>query len=184
MPGMLEETKEGALRVKKIVSYLRNFTRPQDVQLKKINLNTCIESALNIVWNELKYNCEVIKDYGDLPDIMGREQEIVQVFINLLVNAAQAIEEKGVITIRTYKKDGKVFAEVEDTGKGMTEDVLRRIFDPFFTTKEVGKGTGLGLSIVHRIMQDHNGDIHVYSTPGKGTEFIIEFPVVEEGGKR
>ncbi|MDH4028566.1 MAG: ATP-binding protein, partial [Nitrospirota bacterium] len=134
---------------------------------------------LNIVWNELKYKTTVKKEYGDIPMTKCYPQQLNQVFMNLLVNAAQAIEKQGEITIRTSNGDGSIYVAVSDTGSGIPADKLGRIFEPFFTTKEVGKGTGLGLSITYDIVKKHNGEIMVDSEVGKGTTFTIRIPVVE-----
>jgi two-component system NtrC family sensor kinase len=144
------------------------------------DVNDCIDSALNIVWNELKYKTTVKKEYGALPQTRCYPQQLNQVFMNLLVNAAHAIDKQGVITLRTWHQDGSVFASVSDTGMGISDNNLSRIFEPFFTTKAVGKGTGLGLSITYDIVKKHKGDITVLSEPGKGSTFTVKIPVVPE----
>jgi signal transduction histidine kinase len=143
------------------------------------NLNDGIESTLKIVWNELKYKAEVIKELGSLPDMLCYPQQLNQVWMNLLVNAAQAIPEKGTIMIRSHATDGAVVVEVEDTGQGIPPEHLEKIFDPFFTTKPVGKGTGLGLSVSYGIVQKHGGMIEVESRVGHGTLFRVRLPVSE-----
>jgi two-component system NtrC family sensor kinase len=179
--ALIEESLEGAERVKKIVQNLKSFSRVDEAELKMADINECIESTLNIVWNELKYKAEVKKEYGDIPLTKCYPQQLNQVFMNLLVNSAQAIEKQGEIRIKTWNGDGKVKITIEDTGSGIPEDKLGRIFEPFFTTKPVGKGTGLGLSISYDIVKKHNGDIQVESEVGKGTKFTITIPVVEDG---
>jgi len=144
------------------------------------DINECIESTLNIVWNELKYKAKVYKEYGELPMTKCFPQQLNQVFMNLLVNAAQAIEKQGEIRIRTWNGDGNIYVSISDTGSGIPEDKINRIFEPFFTTKPVGKGTGLGLSITYDIVKKHNGDIKVESEVGRGTTFTITIPVVED----
>lgn len=126
--------------------------------------------------NEIKYKAKVIKEYGNLPDVECLPSQLNQVFMNLLVNAAHAIEERGTITIRTGTSDTEVWVEITDTGKGIPPENLKRIFDPFFTTKPVGKGTGLGLSLAYNIVQKHHGRIEVESHVGKGTTFRIVLP--------
>jgi two-component system NtrC family sensor kinase len=136
-----------------------------------------MESTLNIVWNELKYKASVVKKYGLIPHIECYPQQLNQVFMNLLVNAAQAIEDKGEIRIRTYQQGDNVLVEVTDNGTGIPEESLKHIFEPFFTTKKVGKGTGLGLSVVYGIIQKHRGEIEVESVTGKGSTFRVILPI-------
>ena len=140
-------------------------------------MNALIESVLNIVWNEIKYKAGLKKELGQLPPIECNGQQIVQVVMNLMMNAGQAIESSGVITVRTYVKNDSAYIEVEDTGKGIPEEVVGKIYDPFFTTKEVGKGTGLGLSISYDIIKKHQGTIQVDSKVGQGTKFTVTLPV-------
>jgi signal transduction histidine kinase len=146
--------------------------RPQEV-----DLNAELESTLRMVWNELKYKCEVIRDMEPLPLISCYPTQIAQVFTNLLVNASQAIENQGQIRIRTRHQGGEVIVAISDTGKGMTPETLSRLFNPFFTTKPRGQGTGLGLSISRDIIHRHGGRIEVDSTPGQGSTFTIYLPV-------
>ena len=176
---LIKESLDGAGRVKTIVQDLKSFSRVDESMHKQADINECIESTLNIVWNELKYKTTVKKEYGDIPMTKCYPQQLNQVFMNLLVNAAQAIEKQGEITIRTSNGDGSIYVAVSDTGSGIPADKLGRIFEPFFTTKEVGKGTGLGLSITYDIVKKHNGEIMVDSEVGKGTTFTIRIPVVE-----
>jgi PAS domain S-box-containing protein len=171
--NVINESFEGMARVSKIVSDLKDFAHVDKAELEHADLNKGIESTLNIVWNELKYKARVIKDLGKIPLVKCYPQRINQVFMNILVNAAQAIEDKGEIRITTRADNGHVDIRISDTGKGIPPDVLPKIFDPFFTTKEVGKGTGLGLSMAYNIIQKHKGTIDVESEVGKGTTFII-----------
>ena len=177
LPKVIAESKDGVGRISKIVQNLKNFSHMGSETMTAANINSCIDLTLNIVWHELKYKAEVIKEYGDIPDIACFPQQISQVFMNLLINAAHAIETKGKISIKTYSRGNFVFAQISDTGCGMTEEVKQRIFEPFFTTKPVGQGTGLGLSIIHDIIQKHKGNISVESQPGKGTTFTIALPL-------
>jgi two-component system NtrC family sensor kinase len=176
---LIKESLEGADRVKTIVQNLKTFSRVDEAEYKHADINECIESTLNIVWNELKYKSTVEKNYEELPLTKCYPQQLNQVFMNLLVNAAQAIEKQGVIKIKTWNVDGLICISISDTGIGIPEDKISKIFEPFFTTKEIGKGTGLGLSIAYDIMKKHNGDINVDSEVGKGTIFNIKIPVVE-----
>jgi len=146
---------------------------------KEANINECIESTINIVWNELKYKATVKKEYGAIREIKCYPQELNQVFLNLLINASQAIKKQGEITIKTWEEEDSVFISVSDTGYGIKKEYINRIFEPFFTTKDVGKGTGLGLSICYDIIKKHNGEITVESTPGEGSTFTIKLPYLQ-----
>ena len=176
---LVEESLDGAERVKKIVQGLKNFSRIDQAERLAADINECLDTTLNIIWNELKYKCEVQKNYGELPQTVCNPQQLNQMFMNLLVNAAQAIETKGEIRIKTWADQGWIYTRISDTGCGIPQDKIKRIFEPFYTSKEVGKGTGLGLSIVYDIVvKNHHGDIQVESVEGKGTAFTIKIPVV------
>jgi len=137
-----------------------------------------LESTLRVVWNELKYKAEVVKEFAGLPHIMCFPFQLNQVFMNLLVNASHALDSKGKITIRTGFDDSQVWVEVQDTGRGIAPENLQRIFDPFFTTKPVGKGTGLGLSLAYGIVKKHGGHMEVNSVVGQGTCMKVVLPRV------
>lgn len=173
---IISESQEGTQRVKSIVQNLRDFSHVDKGEFRFADINKGIESTLNIVWNELKYKAEVIKEYGDIPQMECLPQQLNQVFMNLLLNAGQAITTHGEIRIKTYQATNNVVVEISDTGIGIPKDNLPRIFEPFFTTKEVGKGTGLGLSVVYGIVQKHNGKIEVESEVNKGTTFRVILP--------
>jgi signal transduction histidine kinase len=179
IPVLMNESKEGILRVRHIVQDLKDFSRidpNQDWQWA--NLHQGIDSTLNIVNNEVKYVADIVKEYGDIPDIECLPSQINQVVMNLVINAAHAITEpRGVITIRTGADLAHVWIEVIDTGCGIPKESLSRIFDPFFTTKPIGKGTGLGLSLSYGIIQKHHGQITVETELGKGTRFHITLPI-------
>ena len=177
---LVKESREGTDRIKKIVLDLKNFAHPGEGKPKYADINKNMESTLNVVWNELKYKAKVVKEYGDLPQVKCYPQQLNQVFMNLLVNAAQAIEKEGEIRIVTRPVNGYAEIKISDTGMGIPEEKLSMIFDPFFTTKEVGKGTGLGLNVAYNIIKKHNGTIDVESTVGKGTTFTIRIPVQKE----
>lgn len=174
---LLAESKEGLERVKKIVLDLKTFSHVDEAEWQIVDLHQGLDSTLNIVWNELKYKAEVVKEYGTLPEVECLPSQLGQVFMNLMVNAAHAIESQGTITLRTGQEGDQVWVEVADTGKGIAPEHLGRIFDPFFTTKPVGKGTGLGLSLSYGIVKKHHGHIDVDSTPGKGTTFRVWLPL-------
>jgi two-component system NtrC family sensor kinase len=174
---IISQSKEGTQRVKDIVQNLKDFSHADKGELEMADVNQGMESTLNIVWNELKYKASVVKKYGLIPHIECYPQQLNQVFMNLLVNAAQAIEDKGEIRIRTYQQGDNVLVEVTDNGTGIPEESLKHIFEPFFTTKKVGKGTGLGLSVVYGIIQKHRGEIEVESVTGKGSTFRVILPI-------
>jgi two-component system NtrC family sensor kinase len=175
--ALIAESIDGTTRVRKIVQDLRDFSRAGDSEWKIIDLHSGIESTLNVVWNELKYKAEVIREFGELPDVECLPSQLNQVYLNLLVNAAQAIPERGKIIIRTCRDGDFVRIAVQDTGCGIPPEIRARIFDPFFTTKPVGKGTGLGLSVTYGIVERHGGRIELESEPGKGSTFTVVLPI-------
>lgn len=174
---LVNESLDGANRVRRIVQDLKSFSRVDQAECCRTNLNEALETTINIAWNELKYIATLERNFGEIPEIVCYPQQLNQVFLNLLVNAAQAMEKQGNIIVRTWSDDEYVFVSVKDSGKGMPEDVKRHIFEPFFTTKEAGKGTGLGLSISADIVRKHKGEITVESEVGVGTTFIVRLPV-------
>jgi two-component system NtrC family sensor kinase len=177
---IVAESQDGGDRMKQIVQNLRNFARLDEQDYKLTDLNQGLESTLNIVWNELKDKATVTQSYGEIPQTICSLGQLNQVFMNLLVNAAQAIEQHGEIRISTRQVGDAIVIEIADTGCGIPPDTLNRIFEPFFTTKPVGKGTGLGLSIVYDIVEKHGGEIAVESQPGQGTRFTIRLPIRTE----
>jgi len=174
---LIGESIEGTSRIRDIVQNLKNFAHPGEGKIKSADINKCIESTLNIVWNELKYKVTVIKNIENLPEVKCYPQQLNQVFMNIFVNAAQAIEQQGEIRISTQVNNGHIEIKISDTGKGIPKKNLPKIFDPFFTTKEVGKGTGLGMNVAYNIIEKHKGAINVESTVGKGTTFTIRIPL-------
>jgi two-component system NtrC family sensor kinase len=176
---LIEESQEGTERIKKIVLDLKDFAHPGDDKPKLTDINKSMDSTLNVVWNELKYKADVVKDYGNLPHVKCYPQLLNQVFLNLLVNAAQSIEKRGEIKIKTRANNGYVEIIIIDSGSGIPKENLPKIFDPFFTTKKIGKGTGLGLNVVYNIIKKHRGEIDVKSDVGKGTTFTIRIPTAE-----
>ncbi|MFA6921338.1 MAG: response regulator [Gallionella sp.] len=176
--SLIAESHQGLERVKKIVLDLKDFSRASgEDQWGWADVQQLLDSTLNIVWNELKYKCEVVKEYGVLPRIFCLSSQLTQVFINLLVNAAQAIDVRGTITIRTGCENDQIWFEVIDTGEGIPPENIQSLFDPFFTTKPVGKGTGLGLSVSYSIIEKHHGKIEVESEVGKGSTFRVWLPI-------
>jgi signal transduction histidine kinase len=174
---LIDESLDGAKRVKNIVNDLKNLSRSERAEPVATDLNACMESALNIACNEIKYVADIKRQFAAIPHILCHPEQISQVFINLLTNAGQAIAGHGIITVRTWSVDGCVNVSVSDTGSGIPEEIRAHIFDPFFTTKDVGKGTGLGLSISYDIVQKHGGEITVESETGRGTTFTVRLPV-------
>jgi signal transduction histidine kinase len=173
---LLSESIDGMQRVKRIVQDLKDFSHVGETEMLLSDLEQGLDSTLNVVWNELKYKAEVVKEYGGIPNILCMPAQLNQVFMNLLTNAGQAIDNHGRITIRTGQEGDNVWVEVEDTGKGIKPENLERIFDPFFTTKPVGSGTGLGLSLSYGIVKKHGGRIEVKSEVGKGSVFRVVLP--------
>jgi PAS domain S-box-containing protein len=176
IPLLLRETKEGLSRVSTIVTDLKDFARIDESVWEKVDLRQTIRSTLSIVNNELKYKVKVELDFDDIPLVECLPSQISQVLMNIVINAAQSIESKGVITITTLHVDAMVCIKISDTGGGIPKENLRRMFDPFFTTKPVGKGTGLGLSVSYGIIESHHGRIEVDSQEGKGSNFYIWLP--------
>lgn len=179
---LLNGIKDGASRTKEIVLGLKNFSRLDEQDFKMADVHEGIDSTFTLLNNKLKNRIEVFRNYDpNLPRIECLPGKLNQVFMNILNNAMDAIEGKGEIHITTRQLDNKLEIRIRDTGTGMPKEVAEHIFEPFYTTKDVGAGTGLGLSITYGIIQQHKGDIRVESTPGEGTEFIIEIPM---GGER
>lgn len=174
---LLTETLDGVTRVRKIVQGLKDFSHLDEAEWQRADLHQCLDSTLNMIAHELKYKADVIKDYGEMPLIECLPFQLSQVFVNLLMNAAQAIDEHGRVSIRTGSDNDSVWIAVSDTGKGIEPAHIHRIFEPFFTTKPIGTGTGLGLSVSYSIVQRHAGSIEVTSEPGQGSTFTIRLPI-------
>lgn len=174
---LISDCKEGTRRIKTIVMDLKAFAHPGDETMQSTDINNGLKSTLNLANNELKYKALVKTDFGKIPFVMAIPQQLNQVFMNILVNAAQAIEKKGEISVKTREVKGVVEVVISDTGCGIPQERLTKIFDPFFTTKPVGMGTGLGMHIVRNIIEKHNGDIQIQSQEGKGTTFTVRLPV-------
>lgn len=175
---LIEESTDGLTRVKEIVQNLKSFARLDESGEKDVDLNEGLESTLKVVWNELKYKCTIHKDFETLPFVHCQAGQINQVFMNLLVNAAQAVEKQGEIYLETRHEGNEAVVRIRDNGCGIPEENLKKLFTPFFTTKPVGSGTGLGLSISYNIIIKHGGQLNVQSVVGEGTTFEIRLPVV------
>lgn len=181
---LLAESTEGMERVREIVQGLRSFARVDEVERVEADVNEGIEAALKVAWNELKYKCEVHKRLRPVPAILCNPGQLNQVFLNLFLNAAQAIPKQGVIRVESEESDGHIVVRISDTGVGISSEHLPKLFTPFFSTKPVGQGTGLGLSISYGIVRKHNGTIEVQSKVGKGTLFTIRLPVTGHAARR
>lgn len=179
---LTDESLDGIERIKTIVNDLKTFSRIDEAEYNYLDINKAIDTTINILWNEIKYKAEIVKNYSTIPDVRCFPQKISQVFMNLLLNAAQAIEKQGTITISTklISNDNKqgdfVEIRIKDTGCGIPKENINRLFEPFFTTKPVGTGTGLGLSITYEIIKAHKGMVEVSSEVGKGTEISVILP--------
>ncbi len=176
LDNLLNDAEHGLRQMAELVTSLKDFSRVDRSRSDLFDVHQGLESALKIGQNHLKHKVEIVRQYGQLPEIECSPSQLNQVFLNLITNAAQAIDDEGRIFLHTQATDEGVAIRILDTGSGMSDEVRERIFEPFFTTKPVGQGTGLGLSIVYRIIEDHHGRIEVRSKPGKGTEFAIHLP--------
>ncbi len=181
LPTLIDNFTEGASRINNIVSDLRTFSRMDSDTISEIDVHASIEISLNLLRNQYKDRVEIHREYGDLPKIQGYSGKLSQVFMNLLTNAFHAIDGKGDVWIRTRADGDAVQVEVQDNGKGIPRENLKRIFEPFFTTKAVGQGTGLGLSISYGIIEQHHGRIFVANAASGGTIFTVRLPIFLKG---
>ena len=174
---LVQESKEGINRVTRIIESLRDFSHVDRAEIQPADINEGLEKTLKLVWNEIKYRAEVEREYGDLPLVSCRIGQINQVFLNLLVNAAQIIETDGLIRIKATADEDNVYIYISDNGGGIPDEIQERIFQAFFTTKPVGSGTGLGLTISKSIIERHHGELTVESKEGIGTIFRVTLPI-------
>jgi signal transduction histidine kinase len=180
LDNLIKDIEAGAGRIKHIVEDLRNFSRLDEAALKTINLHESLDTTLNLLGHLYENRITVHKHYGTVPPVECYAGQLNQVFMNLLANAAQAIDRRGNVWITTSVQNSErgqeVHISIRDDGRGIPEDIIPKIFDPFFTTKDVGEGTGLGLSISYGIIEKHYGELTVTSAVGEGTEFVITIP--------
>lgn len=175
--NVLDESLDGTERINKNMLNLKDYSHQDSREALPANINYCLESTLKIVLNKLRYKADIKKEYGDIPQLICFPQQLNQVFMNLLLNASQAIEHWGEITIRTRADQGNIYIEIADTGCGIAEENLPKLFEPFYTTKHIDMGTGLGLPIVRDIVNKHHGEISVVSAPGEGAVFTVRLPL-------
>jgi len=183
LPEIVDEMKEGVLRIQKIVNSLKMYSSNTTDHYSWFNLNDCLESALHLCTNRLKYAITIKKSITPVPDMFGNRFQIEQVLVNLFTNAADSIDEctqKGFIEITMFYKDSIITLKIRDNGCGLNTKQSDKLFTPFFTTKPIGKGTGLGLSISRTIISDHHGTITAENHPDGGAVFIITLPVQEK----
>ncbi|MCG6552589.1 MAG: ATP-binding protein [Candidatus Magnetominusculus sp. LBB02] len=178
---MIERSIVGAERIQKIILDLRSFSRKESLEAAEADINEAIDTTSRFLTYEYKERINISKDFGTLPKVVCNIGKLNQVFLNILANACQAIEDTGEVRIKTLSEGDKVRIELSDTGSGIPKDKINKIFETFYTTKPVGKGTGLGLSISLSIIKQHKGTISVQSEPGKGTTFTIILPVDGRG---
>ncbi len=176
----IDEANIGLERIRELILNLKNFSRLDEAEMKKVSVSESLESALLIANNMIKHKAEVETHYEENLFVECYPAQLNQVFLNIITNAVQAIEDFGKITIKTWTENGMAKISIADTGVGISEANLKKIFEPFFTTKPIGQGTGLGLSIVYKIIQRHGGKIEVKSKEKQGTEFIISLPLRQE----
>ena len=176
---LLEESKDGLERIKHIITGLSEFSHVNGEGRKETDLNDIVENTVSLVWNQIKYSCELEKDLQKISKVTVNPGELGQVIANLLINAAHAVNDKGFIKISSIEKNHFIYLSVSDNGVGIDPEHIHHIFNPFFTTKNVGEGTGLGLSISHSIIQNHGGKLEVTSKPGEGATFTIVLPTTE-----
>jgi PAS domain S-box-containing protein len=180
--ALIEKIVKQTFRASEIVNNLLNFSRTGAAELTNIDLNRVVEETLSLVAHPLKTSqIQIVREFGEgLPAVRGSANKLQQVFLNLFLNARDAMPSGGMLEVRTSAHNGSVEVEIVDTGAGIPREHIHRIFDPFFTTKAIGRGTGLGLSVTYGIIKEHSGKIDVRSTPGKGTSFHVEFPAVRK----
>ena len=175
--NLLADLAGTAYRVEKMLADMRDFSQVEAVDMAEANINDLLDRTLDLAAGELGYRAEIVKQYGSVPDLKCDSGQLVHVFLNLLLNAAEAMVSKGIITLRTGVHSSKLWVDIADTGLGIPESDLGKIFDPFFTTKAPGSGSGLGLHQVKTVVEAHHGRTTVMSRQGIGTTFRIMLPI-------
>jgi PAS domain S-box-containing protein len=178
---LVDESLDGVERVAAIVRDVKSFSHAGGGPREVVEVNPLLDSVLRVAAPQLRYESRIERRYGEIPPVLGDSQELKQVFLNLVLNASQAVAEQQAIRIVTAREGDRVVVRVEDDGCGISPEVITHIFDPFFTTKSVGEGTGLGLSIAYQIVRKHGGELSVESAPGRGTCCRVELPAAELG---
>jgi signal transduction histidine kinase len=179
LPQLIQESIASANRATTIIRSLATFARRDPDQFSTVALEGTIDSAVTLAWNALKHRADVVKDFGGVPPVLGHASELTQVFVHLLLNAAEAFDDAaGAITLRTSIDREEALVTVMDTGRGISSELLPRVFDPFFTTHQPGRGTGMGLSLCHGIIARHGGSITLDSEPGQGTTVSVRIPLI------
>ena len=173
------ESKEGLSRVRDIVKDLKDYSHTGEMKFERVDINNLIKSSVNLLRNEIKYKAEVVLELSDNTLVECIVSQLGQVIVNIIVNACHAIDSFGKITIKTEQTGSSLNVSITDTGKGMSQEVVKRIFDPFYTTKAVGKGTGIGLAITRSIVERHSGTIEVATVVGEGTTFTVRIPLTQ-----
>lgn len=175
--SLVQESSDGATRIKQIVLDLKDFAQIDEAQIKDNDINQCIRRTLNVIKHELRLVTRIYMQLGEIPLVPCNAQQINQLLTSLLLNAAQAIEGEGTITIKTWQEQQNVLLSVSDTGSGIAPEIIKRIFEPFFTTKTVGNGTGLGLTVAYDIVRKHEGELRLDTELGKGSTFTVCLPL-------
>ncbi|OUR61552.1 hypothetical protein A9Q74_08780 [Colwellia sp. 39_35_sub15_T18] len=178
-PSLLCDSLEGLDRVKSIINNLKKISYKGNNEFISCSINECINDCIKVVDNEFKYSMDVNLELEDCANICGQPADLIQVFINLFINASHACSENGLLSIKSHQENRHIIIRIKDNGKGINESIQQNIFDPFFTTKLAGEGTGLGLSVSHGIIEKHGGTIKVQSDGHDGTCFIIKLPIEE-----
>jgi signal transduction histidine kinase len=178
---LLDRSKHMASVILNLSGYVR--TNDKDA-MKEVDINERLEAATEMaLMTSYTDGIDLVKNFGEIPGIQAKPEEIQQVFLNIISNAVQAMEGKGKLTLTSQQENGFIIVQIRDNGPGIPPEYISKVFDPFFTTKDQGEGTGLGLNIVHRVVKQNGGDIKIESEPGGGTTFVISFPVNGENSK-
>jgi PAS domain S-box-containing protein len=178
---LIAESLEGAERIRRLVQNLKHFTQVDPTDYRPVDLNNCLQNAICLAMNELDAVATFKGEFGEIPHIWGYPQQLNQVFLNLLLNATQALGEHGEISVRSWSDADQVCISVADNGRGIPAALQARVFEPFFTTREIGQGTGLGLSICYGIIKNHGGKIELHSEEGRGSVFTLSLPLTAAG---